>query len=69
MKGTVESEWLIDNKTLEILNNNPQELVQCTKPGDRVVFNLTGGYKFKKTLVVSHELKFINKPPEMDVSR
>lgn len=66
MKGTDESEWLIDNKALELLDNNPQELIQCTQPGDRVTFNLTGVHKFSQTLVVSHDLEFINKSPEID---
>lgn len=61
MKSADGSEWIIDSTTLETLDNNPQELIQCTESGDRVVFYLTGVHKFKYTLVVSHNLEFSSK--------
>jgi len=61
----VEFEWIIDNETLESLHNDPQELIQRTECGDRVVFKLTGVHKFKQTLVVVHDLEFVNESPEL----
>jgi len=60
IKVAGESEWIIDNSALDILDKNPQELIQCTESGDRVVFNLTGVHKFKQTLVVYHSLEFVS---------
>lgn len=66
LKSAGESEWLIDDAALEDLNNDPQELVQCTEPGDRVTFKLTGVHKFNRTLTVAHDLEFANESPETD---
>lgn len=46
---------------LDILDNDPQALIQCTKPGDRVEFALTGVQKFNRTLVIFHELELFTK--------
>lgn len=64
MKSGDESEWLIDDTALEILGNDPQQLINCTESGDRVVFKLSGVHKFNQTLVVSQELEFVSKSPE-----
>lgn len=64
MNSGVGSEWLIDNNALEILDNDPQQLIQCTSPGDKVVFHLASVRKFKHPLVVSHELEMIARSPE-----
>jgi len=66
MKSADGSEWMIDNRSLEkILENDPQKLIQCTEPDDRVVLNLIGVHKFKKTLVVFHNLEFVSKSPQV----
>jgi len=54
------SHWLINNTTLYSLDNDPQKLIECTRPGDRVVFNLTGVQNFTRTLVVVHDLDFVS---------
>jgi len=66
LKSDGESQWLIDDGTLEDLNNDPQELVQCTQPGDRVTFKLTGMHKFNRTLIVAHDLEFASESPETE---
>lgn len=63
-KSADGSEWIIDDTTLDKLNNDPQKLIQRTKSGDRVVFKLTGVHKFKQTLVVDHDLEFVSTSPE-----
>lgn len=64
LKSGDGSEWLIDNNALEILGNNPQELIPCTKRHDRVTFILAGMHKFNQTMVVFHDLEFISKSSE-----
>lgn len=64
MKSADDSEWTINNKALEILDNDPQRLFQCTESSDRVVFDLTGEHKFKRTLEIFHPLEFFTESSE-----
>jgi len=64
MKSADRSAWLIDNSALDILCNDPQELIQCTSPGDRLIFKLTGSQKFQQTMRVIHELELMSESAE-----
>lgn len=61
MKSANDSQYIIDNKALENLHNDPQGLIQCTQPGDRVEFALIGVQKFNRTLAIFHELELVTK--------
>eukprot|EP00210_Caulerpa_lentillifera_P003992 g3808.t1 len=62
-KSSSDDEWIINDNTLKLLNNDPQQLLQCTVAGDRVVFTLSGHNKFRRSMIISHELELISKSP------
>jgi len=66
LKVAGKPEWVINNAALDLLGNDPQELIQCTHPGDKVNFELFGVHKFNRTLEVYQELEFVSKSREED---
>lgn len=46
---------------MNLFHHDLQELILCTRPRDRVIFQLQDPVHLNKTMRVSHELEFIAK--------
>lgn len=54
------SEWLVDDGTVKLLNNNLNELIRCTNPFDKVLFRTKEVIRPTEALEISHELEFLS---------
>lgn len=55
-------EWIVDDNTIQLLHNDLQILMDCTRPGERVVFSNKRTLKLTRTLRITNKLEFIGKP-------
>jgi len=53
------SDWIVDDSIVNLLHNDLQELILCTRPQERVIFQLQDPVQLNKTLRISHELELI----------
>jgi len=53
------SQWLVDDSTIELLHNDLQLLIECTRPRDQVIFINKKTIRLARTVEIVHELEFL----------
>lgn len=61
MYDSEKSQWIVDNRSYFLMDNDPQALIECTQDKDVIVFKTVGAKVPIRPLVISHNLTIVGR--------